>query len=102
MIRFHPLEAPPPKPAPACAPHRFRALGERVLVVDDSRRFALLAREEHAAYLRGDAASGVVERLAAAGFGSPEADGLAAASLAGWRGPRRHVLLLQREGAAMT
>lgn len=80
--------------------HRFRAVGGRVVAVDETRRFAVLSREEHDAYLRGKAGA-AADLFSSEGFGSVDAQGAAASSLAGWRGPRRMSLLLARMPASV-
>lgn len=77
------------------APHRFREVGGRVLAVDEARRWALVSKKEHAAYLAG-------RPLAALdAFARVDGEGAALASLAGWRGPRRLALLLERGGVRL-
>ncbi|MBI5598009.1 MAG: hypothetical protein HY928_18155 [Elusimicrobia bacterium] len=93
-----------PAPDPAkVAPHRFRALGGRVLVVSEPGHWAFLTRAEYADYLRGLGDDHPrLDELRVKGFLAHymEFDRLAAdgldSSLLGWEGTRRLVLLLAR------
>ncbi|MFH1723459.1 MAG: hypothetical protein ABII00_02440 [Elusimicrobiota bacterium] len=89
-------------------PHRYRALGDKVLVTGDAGHYAFLSPGEYRAYLRGmDEGHPRFEELRLKGFirHYMEFDLIASealeSSLLSWEGAKNHVVFLERGGVRM-
>ena len=93
-----------PRKAPA---HYVRSLGKKVLITNDAGRWALMTEKEYAAFVEGKPLpSALGDELSRQGFRRPpdiaaSAEDFFPRSLLSWRGPARHILVLERDGVRM-
>jgi hypothetical protein len=96
---------PSPRKAPA---HYVRSLGaKRVVITNDAGRWALMSEKEYSAFVEGKALpSALAEELSRQGFRRPPdiaaaAEDIFPRSLLSWRGPARHIVVLEQDGVRM-
>lgn len=101
MSRLTTLDGLPKPHAKTVGPHRFRAVGGRVLVTGEAGRYVWLTAAEYERYLSGTGQSEALwSRLSADGLiksafdFDAAAEDLAERGAAAWRGPGRHVVFV--------